>query len=67
MENQLPEVLPKTVKCRLYIQKKSGRQSEMITRELLAFGRLDPETAKRNLGSWKCRVGSVQVKSHPLV
>jgi putative transposase len=45
-------------------QKKIGRQSVMITKELFVFERLDAKTAKIHLGTKQNPIGFIQVKTH---
>lgn len=54
----------KTAKGRPTIQKKSGRQAVMITKELFTFERTGLDTAVINLGTRKHPVGAIQVKTH---
>ena len=46
------------------IKKKHGRQSVMITKELLTFYSVDPKTAMINLGTKKHPIASIRVNVH---
>jgi len=54
----------KKLAVRPTIQKKHGRQSVMITKELFRFDRIDDKSALIHLGTPKNPAGAIQVKTH---